>query len=158
MINNSEDIQKQTDQRICFSGETEYPVHVTYVDLNRSYMNRIGWNWHPEIEVFLVEEGSAIIYYDDSQISLEVGQGVIINQNVMHSILSVSPSQSCKLFSYAFHPSFLFGDGDTLFTSKYVTPLLHQLFDFRQQPFVFHDVISPSPLNTSILLDFRDMP
>lgn len=85
MINNSEDIQKQTDQRICFSGETEYPVHVTYVDLNRSYMNRIGWNWHPEIEVFLVEEGSAIIYYDDSQISLEVGQGVIINQNVMHS-------------------------------------------------------------------------
>ena len=64
MINNSEDIQKQTDQRICFSGETEYPVHVTYVDLNRSYMNRIGWNWHPEIEVFLVEEGSAIIYYD----------------------------------------------------------------------------------------------
>ena len=125
MINNSEDIQKQTDQRICFSGETEYPVHVTYVDLNRSYMNRIGWNWHPEIEVFLVEEGSAIIYYDDSQISLEVGQGVIINQNVMHSILSVSPSQSCKLFSYAFHPSFLFGYGDTLFTSKYVTPLLH---------------------------------
>ena len=72
MINNSEDIQKQTDQRICFSGETEYPVHVTYVDLNRSYMNRIGWNWHPEIEVFLVEEGSAIIYYDDSQISLEL--------------------------------------------------------------------------------------
>ena len=125
MINNSEDIQKQTDQRICFSGETEYPVHITYVDLNRSYMNRIGWNWHPEIEVFLVEEGSAIIYYDDSQIPLEVGQGVIINQNVMHSILSVSPSQSCKLFSYAFHPSFLFGYGDTLFTSKYVTPLLH---------------------------------
>ena len=125
MINNSEDVQKQTDQRIRFSSETEYPVHVTYVDLNRSYMNRIGWNWHPEIEVFLVEEGSAIIYYDDNQIPLEIGQGVIINQNVMHSILSVSPSQSCKLFSYAFHPSFLFGYGDTLFTSKYVTPLLH---------------------------------
>lgn len=125
MINDSENVQKQSDQRIRFSGETEFPVHVTYLDLNRSYMNRIGWNWHPEIEVFLVEEGSAVLYYDDSQIALEVGQGVIINQNVMHSIVSTSKDKSCQLYSYAFHPSFLFGYGDTLLTSKYVTPLLN---------------------------------
>ena len=36
--------------------------------------------------------------------------------------------------------------------------LLAKIEELMKQPFVFHDVISPSPLNTSILLDFRDMP
>ena len=125
MINSSEDMKKLNDQRVHFPGDVEYPVHIHDKDLNRYYMKRIGWNWHPEIEIFLLEEGSAVVYYDDKQIPLEVGQGILVNQNVLHSIRSASFKQGCRLYSCAFDPSFLFGHGDTLLTSKYINPLLH---------------------------------
>lgn len=106
------------------SGDVGYPVQVYFIELKNMYMHRIRWHWHAEVEVILVEHGEAIFLSDDRQIHLSAGQGVLINQNLMHSILSVDDTSSCGLYSMKFHPSFLFGYGNTMMSGKYLIPIL----------------------------------
>lgn len=67
-------------------GTLDYPVGVYYLDLSKSYMNRIRWHWHEEMEILIVNNGFAEVSSDDVAYPLKPGQGIIINQNVMHSI------------------------------------------------------------------------
>ena len=61
---------------------------------------------------------------DDTKIVLKAGQGVLINQDTMHSIKPVDPDANCSLYSTVFHPSFLFSYGNTVMSGKYLTPVL----------------------------------
>ena len=104
--------------------EIGYPVHVYFIELAKMYMQRIRWHWHPEFEVIIVNHGEADFFTDDKKIRLKAGQGILINQNTMHSIQSADPDASCNLYSTIFHPSFLFGYGNTVMSGKYLSPIL----------------------------------
>ena len=104
--------------------EIGYPVHVYFIELAKMYMQRIRWHWHPEFEVIIVNHGEADFFTDDKKIRLKAGQGILINQNTMHSIQSADPDASCNLYSTIFHPSFLFGYGTTVMSGKYLSPIL----------------------------------
>lgn len=117
------DINFYTD-RTRMGNEIGYPVHVYYIELSKMYMQRIRWHWHPEIEIMIINQGEAILTTDDKKIHLKAGQGILINQNVMHSLQSADAKTDCSLYSAIFHPSFLFGYGNTVLSSKYMTPVL----------------------------------
>ena len=104
--------------------EIGYPVHVYFIELAKMYMQRIRWHWHPDFEVIIVNHGEADFFTDDKKIRLKAGQGILINQNTMHSIQSADPDASCNLYSTIFHPSFLFGYGNTVMSGKYLSPIL----------------------------------
>lgn len=126
ILSTTSDRKIPVSSKIEFTGEVEYPVHVSIIDLNRAYMGRIHWNWHPEIEICIIEQGSATFYWDDTEITLHAGQGFFMNQNVMHSITPAPPEEECHMYSVLFHPSYLFGYGNSVFTGKYIVPLLNE--------------------------------
>lgn len=105
--------------------EIGYPVHVYYLELSKMYMHRVRWHWHPEIEVIIINHGEADLITDDKTIHLKAGQGILINQNVMHSLESTDTRADCSLYSTIFHPSFLFGYGNTVMSSKLLSPVLN---------------------------------
>ena len=104
--------------------EIGYPVHVYFIELAKMYSNSIQWHWHPEFEIVIVNHGEADILTDDKKIRLKAGQGILINQNTMHSIQPADGDANCSLYSTVFHPSFLFGYGNTMMSGKYLTPIL----------------------------------
>lgn len=104
--------------------EIGYPVHVHFIELSKMYMKRIIWQWHPEIEVIIINHGVAEFYSEDYEVTLNAGQGILINQNVMHTVRSSDAKGNCSMYSLCFHPSFLFGYGSTMLSDKYLNPVL----------------------------------
>ncbi len=105
--------------------EISYPVQIQFIDLSKMYMQRIRWHWHPEIEVLLITKGQIILTADNKETRIEAGQGIFLNQNVMHSVNPVDAKTDCCLYSAMFDPSFLFGYGNTMIAGKYLSPVLN---------------------------------
>ena len=104
--------------------ELGYPVNIYYLELSKLYMQRVRWHWHPEIEIMIINHGEANLITDDKEVRLKAGQGILINHNVMHSLQPVDARADCSLYSVIFHPSFLFGYGNTVMSGKYLVPVL----------------------------------
>ena len=105
-------------------GDVGFPVQVYYIELSKMYMQRIRWHWHPEIEILIINHGEADFVTDDDHIRLCAGEGILLNQNVMHSIQPIDENANCSFYSVVFHPSFLFGYGNTVMSSKYLVPVI----------------------------------
>lgn len=103
-------------------GSLDYPVNVFYLDLRKSYMNRIRWHWHEEMEVLIINDGLAAVSTDDASYTLKPGQGIIINQNVMHAIYSQN-QENCTFYSFVFHPDFLFGHKNNYLQAQFLLPI-----------------------------------
>ncbi len=103
-------------------GTLDYPVYISYLDLRKSYMNRIRWHWHEEMEIIIINDGIAEVATDDAAYRIEPGQGIIINQNVMHSIYSVD-GKNCTFYSIVFHPNFLFGHKAGSLHARFLMPI-----------------------------------
>lgn len=105
-------------------GDVGFPVQVYYIELSKMYMQRIRWHWHPEIEIIIINHGDAYFLTDEQKILLHAGEGILINQNVMHAIQPVDENANISFYSVVFHPSFLFGYGNTVMSSKYLVPII----------------------------------
>lgn len=109
-------------------GTLDYPVNARYLDLRKSYLNWIRWHWHEEMEVLIVDQGIAVVSTDDDSYLIKPGQGLIINQNVMHCIHAQDKKQ-CTFHSLVFHPDFIFGHKNNYLQTQYLLPLQNnQLF------------------------------
>lgn len=105
-------------------GDVGFPVQVYYIELSKMYMQRVRWHWHTEIEIIIINHGEADFMTDDKKVRLHAGEGILINQNVMHAIQPVDENANCSFYSVAFHPAFLFGYGNTVMSSKYLVPVI----------------------------------
>lgn len=123
-------------------GRFDFPVVVYDIDVYNLDMHRIRWHWHDEIEIVVVTEGEITFHSEDCSINLQKGDGIFINQNLLHSI-SAPSDQTAKIITTVFHPAYLFGYGQTSMSVKYLTPILenphmhHFVFkkeDHRQSP------------------------
>lgn len=102
-------------------GNLDYPVMVYFVDLSKSYMHAIRWHWHEEMEIIIINSGRTEVLTDDETFILEPGQGMIINQNVMHSFHSIADG-NCTYYSLVFHPDFLFGHTNSYMRTQFLLP------------------------------------
>lgn len=109
------------------SANLDYPVTAYFLDLAKMYMGAVRWHWHDEIEIIIINHGHATIMVEDSQETLSPGQGIMLNQGALHSIRPVN-GEPCSFYSLLFHPSLLFGYGQTYFSSRYLTPVLSSPF------------------------------
>ncbi|MDE6601184.1 MAG: AraC family transcriptional regulator [Lachnospiraceae bacterium] len=109
-------------------GTLDYPVNARYLDLHKSYLNWIRWHWHEEMEILIVDQGVAEVSTDDDTYLIRPGQGLIINQNVMHCIHAQDKKQ-CTFHSLVFHPNYIFGLKSNYLQTQYLLPMQnYQLF------------------------------
>jgi AraC family transcriptional regulator, melibiose operon regulatory protein len=110
-------------QELTSHGMLDYPVRVYYVDLLKMYMGSIRWHWHDELEIDIINSGEAVYHIGETTVTVQAGQAIIINQNVMHSI-EPAQGKKCTLYTIVFNPSYIVGFGQSFLAVKYLTPLL----------------------------------
>ena len=102
-------------------GTALFPLACYYDDLTR---DRVPWHWHEEVEALIVNRGSAISLADSMQIILEEGEGCLINGNVLHAQINLHPGEICRFHSMCFHPRLVGGSAESVFWSKYISPVI----------------------------------
>lgn len=103
-------------------GTLDYPVNARCLDLRKSYMSWIRWHWHEEMEILIVDQGIAEVSTDDATYLIKPGQGLIINQNIMHCIHAHN-EKSCTFHSLVFHPDYIFGHKNNYLQTEYLLPI-----------------------------------
>lgn len=110
-------------QELKVHGNLEFPVMIYSVVLSQMYLKIIRWHWHPEIEMIYVQEGKVEVMIDEESFILTPGQGIFINQNVLHAFHHVE-GYDAVFFSLVFHPAMIFGYGKASLSVKYLSPIL----------------------------------
>lgn len=81
----------------------------------------IPWHWHEELEIVYIESGNLKLQIPGRTFHLKQGDGFVINSNIPHFAVA---EQSCDLHSLVFHPLLITGSPDSIFASRYITPLI----------------------------------
>jgi len=105
-------------------GDFEYPVEVYETNLKNMNMEIVRWHWHEELEFVLVKEGGGEFRVSDNTYILTAGQGLLINQEVLHSCHIAKEYDNCIFVSIIFHPSFLFSYTRAKLCSVYLHPII----------------------------------
>lgn len=111
-----------------------YP-HISYPDPNypvqlftyhSSTIENIPFHchWHKDLELILVESGTLSIQVDDQNLLLQAGQGLFINQNVLHTLHSI-PGSSFSIAGLRFLPDLIFPHPTGDLADRYFTPVLN---------------------------------
>lgn len=111
-------------QEMKIHGDIEFPLMVYPVTLSQMYLKLIRWHWHPEIEMIYVLEGKVEALIDEEPFILEPGQGILVNQNVLHAFHRVEEYEAV-FFSIVFHPAMIFGYGSAAMSVKYLNPIIN---------------------------------
>jgi len=111
-------------QEMKIHGNIDFPVMVYPVTLSDVYLRLIRWHWHPELEYIYVLEGKVDALIDEESFILEPGQGIMVNQNVLHAFRRVEGYEAV-FFSIVFHPFFIFGYGTAALSVKYMNPVVN---------------------------------
>lgn len=83
----------------------------------------VPWHWHDELEVLVVESGTARVAAGGLDAILKQGEGCFINAGVLHGVWPVG-GEPCRLRSVVFHPRLVGGSMDSILWQKYLEPLL----------------------------------
>ena len=110
-------------QELKTHGNLEFPITVYPVTLSKMYLKLIRWHWHPEIEMIYILDGRVEALVDDDSVILSPGQGIFVNQNVLHAFHLVE-DYDAVFFSVVFHPAMIFGYGSVAMSVKYLSPIL----------------------------------
>lgn len=101
-------------------GTALFPVACYNDDLSAF---EVAWHWHEELEVFIVEAGTARVLTNGSSDIVNQGEGVFINSGVLHGVWQAGETP-CRLRSVVFHPRLVGGSMDSVIWQKYLEPLL----------------------------------
>ncbi len=124
----------QTGQEILERGTPLFPCAVYDRDIRHYIGGEIPPHWHHEMEIFLLQEGSAHISLADSGFDLRAGEGYFVNSDVLHGVSS-PPGQPCRYRSIVFDPCILSGVPGSAFDILYLKPFAEQggrAFSFRK--------------------------
>ncbi len=94
----------------------------------------VPWHWHDELEMIIIEKGSALVRFSSEKYEVTEGNGCFINAGVLHAVEKTSDAflqERCLVF----HPRLIGGSIDSVFWQKYVLPVISD----RSLPGVFLD-------------------
>lgn len=83
----------------------------------------VSWHWHEELEVLVVETGTARVSVSGTDRMVRQGEGFFFNTGVLHGIRPAG-AEVCRLRSIVFHPRLVGGSVDSIIWQKYLEPLL----------------------------------
>lgn len=102
-------------------GDDFFPC-APYLDVYQTAHDFYPWHWHSELEISYVVSGCVRASVNEQQYLLRSGDGIFLNQRVLHSY-SGGGKQQTQMPNILFHPSLIYGTQDTVYWEKYVKPL-----------------------------------
>lgn len=93
--------------------DPSYPISVTYTDLAKTDMTYTAWQWHEDIKIIIINNGTAQVSSDDQSIRLLPGQAIFIGRNVMYAVHQFG-NDACSFYSISFHQDFILGSENSI--------------------------------------------
>ncbi len=84
----------------------------------------VPWHWHEDIEMVIVTEGSLFVDLGETSFTLQCGQCLFLNTNILH-FMKKSSQQNCSLVTAVFDYKLVGGYDESIYMKQYITPLLH---------------------------------
>lgn len=81
----------------------------------------VSWHWHEEMEIIYVAEGRLKVKIPSKSFSLEKGDCIVLNSNMLHY---AAAEDYCERRALVFHPELIEGNNSSVFSEKYIVPLL----------------------------------
>lgn len=100
----------------------EYPVETNFYQISPWTIQMTRWHWHEEFEILLVADGTVLVKLEGLELTLSKGEGVILNQNLLHAIRSTG-TDNCDVYSMCFAPQLLFDTRNQYLVRKYLNPV-----------------------------------
>ncbi len=101
-------------------GTPLFPVACYHDNISEA---EVPWHWHNELEILVVETGSARVAVNGTDYMVSQGEGFFINAGALHGVWSTG-TEPCYLQSVVFHPRLVGGSVDSILWQKYLEPLL----------------------------------
>ena len=103
----------------------------------------VPWHWHEDLEIIYVESGHLRLQVPGKTFHLKQGEGAVINSNILHF---AAAEPLCELHSLVFHPLLVTGEKDSVFSRRYVAPLLQcRSFDICPFDYLTEDLRAGNP-------------
>ena len=104
-------------------GSNDFPI-VIYTDkFNLFEEGYIRWHWHKELQFSYCLYDKVIFFVGNEKITLEAGEGIFVNTNVLHQI-KPDKNNNCMMFSIVFDQILIGGNRHSLIEKKYLDPIL----------------------------------
>lgn len=102
---------------------SEYSLDVKFIHLLPLYRDMIHWHWHEELEIIIIYNGRINFKTNNTDLILHAGQGLLINQNLLHAFAPVEDTE-CSFFSLTLHPDYIFCSDAPELANKFLSPIL----------------------------------
>lgn len=110
----------------------EYPYTCHHVDLADT---RVPWHWHEEVEFNYIVSGAAVLRTTNQTCTFQRGEAFFINTNILCTMGTTAEGGPCVIDSHLLHPIFLGGHFKSVFSTKYLEPVLQnknlEILEFR---------------------------
>jgi len=83
----------------------------------------VPWHWHEDFELVRVTSGRMRFAVPEREFSLREGDVLFINSSALHA---ATPIGYCDLDTVVFHPSLVGGEPGSVFSTRYVMPLVRR--------------------------------
>lgn len=112
-------------------GTVEFPVGLHKMEYPEGTNAIFYLHWHQEFEFLVLTKGEIIFTIEDREYTLQPGDSVFINSNLLHSARTVG-GQACSFFAVDFSYEALEDDMHSRFAKKYIFPVLHGKYLFPE--------------------------
>lgn len=113
-----------SQQELFFTDSESFPYVCFHRELGYSADHSICWHWHPALEIDYVEEGAVEFQTASQTVTVQKGDLVFINSNIIHEARSSVPGSQCKLYAHLFNMEFLGGTFNSCFSRQYILPVI----------------------------------
>lgn len=105
-------------------GTALFPCGAYRGDLRAYLAQQVPPHWHPELELVVMEEGTAQLHCAGGAFVLRPGMGCFVNAGVLHGMTCGSPGP-CRYHSLVLDPALL-GPAGTVFDLRYLRPVMEK--------------------------------
>lgn len=113
----------QYQQEQLTRGNLLFPLTSYHRDVHEYFGQEIIPHWHPELELFFLDEGNIQLTLAVNSYQIKPGEGFLINTNGLHGIKCLS-SAPCRYRSLVFDSTIVAGQLNSAFDLLYIRPLL----------------------------------
>lgn len=114
-------LRDESLREIIAHGREEYPFAYYMENIWEFDFHCIDWHWHSEVEFAYVKKGKASCYIGSSRTSLDEGQGIFVNRNIVHRYEAACDT----IFPNIVFSPYLLAPEHSLLAQKYILPILN---------------------------------
>lgn len=110
----------QQGRELTQHGTPLFPAACYHDNISEAY---VPWHWHDELEILVVETGTARVFVNGTNHIVKREEGFFVNAGALHGVWPEG-TEVCFLRSVVFHPRLVGGSVDSILWQKYLEPLL----------------------------------